>query len=263
MAMSWDDRFQQLVEYGRVNRHFNVPKEFNDTNRGIVMNSDAAEQNRFHKFVSKLHTEYRAIQRGATSTMLNEERIAQLRNIGFEFSAKADKKSIPEVDWPTRLQHLESFKTEMGHLKIDPIYDKFSNLGGWAVDMSERYKRWQEGQEHVSPEMVDKFNLLSAMGFGFDIVRSRRGERSWDASFNLLKTYLAETGNTRVPHHYKADYRLGSWVAVQRKEYKLLSEGKQSRLTQEHMERLQSVGFEWTVRRGGQQVLGEGESINV
>ena len=232
-------------------------------NQGIDMNSDAAEQNRFYKFVSKLHTEYRALQRGATSTMLNEERIAQLRNIGFEFSTKADKKSIPEVDWPTRLQHLESFKTEMGHLKIDPIYDKFSNLGGWAVEMSERYKRWQEGQEHVSPEMVDKFNHLTEMGFGFDIVRSRRGERSWDDSFNLLKAYQSAQGNTRVPHHYKADYRLGSWVAVQRKEYKLLTEGKQSRLTQEHMERLQSVGFEWTVRRGRQQVSGEEESINV
>ena len=24
-ALTWDDRFQQLVEFGRVNRHFNVP----------------------------------------------------------------------------------------------------------------------------------------------------------------------------------------------------------------------------------------------
>jgi hypothetical protein len=43
---------------------------------------------------------------------------------------------------------------------------------------------------------------------------------------------------------------LGSWVAVQRKEYKLRMEGKPSRLTQERIHRLESVGFEWVVRRG-------------
>jgi len=79
--------------------------------------------------VAKLHTDYRALQRGVPSTVLTEERIAQLRNVGFEFSTRAEK-TVPEVDWSTRIQQLEAFQSEMGHMRVDPNYDKYSNLGG-------------------------------------------------------------------------------------------------------------------------------------
>ncbi len=75
------------------------------------------------------------------------------------------------------------------------------------MEISEQYKMWQEGQEYLPPDMVDKFNQLSGMGFGFDVFPTRRGERTWDDSFNLLLQYRQETGSTRVPHHYKADFR--------------------------------------------------------
>ena len=138
-------------------------------------------------------------------------------------------------------------------MRVDPNYDKYANLGGWAVSVSEQHRNWQEGREYLSPDMIEKFNQLSSMGFGFDVFRPRRGERSWDDSFGLLLQYRAETGSTRVPHHYKADFRLGSWVSVQRKEHKLLMEGKPSKLTQERIDRLESVGFEWVARRGQEE----------
>ena len=53
-----------------------------------------------------------------------------------------------------------------------------------------------------------------------------------------------------MPHHYKADFRLGSWVAVQRKEYKALVEGRPTKMTHERIQKLESVGFEWVARRG-------------
>lgn len=114
-AMSWDDRFQQLVEFGRVNRHFNVPHPSPDNaeSRVIDPNSEAADQNRFYKFVAKLHADYRAMQRGVPPTVLTDERISMLHNVGFEFTTKPDK-SVPEVDWSTRMQHLEAFQAEMG-----------------------------------------------------------------------------------------------------------------------------------------------------
>ena len=43
---------------------------------------------------------------------------------------------------------------------------------------------------------------------------------------------------------------LGSWVAVQRREYKLLMEGKPSRLTKERIRRLEGIGFEWVEEQG-------------
>ncbi|KAL7526998.1 hypothetical protein ACHAXR_004649 [Thalassiosira sp. AJA248-18] len=253
-ALGWDDRFQQLVEFGRVNRHFNVPNPAPDNAeyRGLLqdLSSDTADANRFYKWVGRLHTEHKALQRGVVSTFLTEERVAQLQNIGFEFNTKQDK-TVPEIDWSTRVQQLESFQSEMGHMRVDPNYDKCSNLGGWAVEISERHKNWREGREYIPPDLEEKFNHLSALGFGFDVFRSRRGERSWDDSFHLLLQFRRETGSCRVPHHYKADFRLGSWVAVQRKEYKMAVQGKPSRLTHERIQRLESVGFEFSARRVG------------
>ena len=83
------------------------------------LSSDVADAKRFYKFVQKIHTEYRALQRGVPSTMLTEERVAQLQNVGFEFSTNLDR-SVPDLDWSTRIQQLEAFQSEMGHLRVDP-----------------------------------------------------------------------------------------------------------------------------------------------
>jgi len=252
-SLSWEDRFQQLVEFGRANQHFKVPNPAPDNGEGRVklqnLSTDVAEANRFFKFVAKIHTEYRALRRGISSSMLTEDRITQLELIGFEFSTKVEKE-VPEVDWSTRIQQLEAFRSEMGHLHVDSNYDKYSNLGGWAVEMSELHRRWQEGKDYLTPDVIQKCNQLTEMGFTFDVFPKRRGERSWDDSYELLLKYRQEKGSTRVPHHYKADFRLGSWVAVQRKEHKLLMEEKPSRMTNEKILRLEAVGFEWVARRG-------------
>ena len=83
----------------------------------------------------------------------------------------------------------------------------YGNLGGWAVQISELYRGWREGREYLTPDTVEKLNQLGALGFGFDVLRPRRGERSWEDSFGLLLQYRQETGSCRVPHHYKADFR--------------------------------------------------------
>ena len=85
----------------------------------ITVDRPCTEANRFYKFVQKIHTEYRALVRGHPSSFLTEERLGQLRQIGFEFFTKAEKE-VPEVDWSTRMQQLEAFHSQMGHLRVDP-----------------------------------------------------------------------------------------------------------------------------------------------
>ena len=202
------------VEFGRVNRHFNVPNPLREGGNSQYLKDltpELAEANRFYKFVAKIHIDYRAFRRGdgvamPIHNMLTAERILQLREIGFEFGRKAEK-SVPEMDWSARVQQLEAFRSEMGHLRVDPNYAMYSNLGGWAVEVSERHRAWREGGQCPSPDEVERFAQLGAMSFGFNVFRTRRGERSWEDSFGLLLQYRQETGTTRVPHHYKADFR--------------------------------------------------------
>jgi len=62
---------------------------------------------------------------------------------------------------------------------------------------------------------------------------------SWDIMYQSLKTFHTETGNTDVP----AGSRLGAWVAQQRKDYLNFTTGKESDMTQERVDKLQSINF--------------------
>ena len=51
-----------------------------------------------------------------------------------------------------------------------------------------------------------------------------------------------------MPQHYKENKALGKWVAKQREQHKLLKKGQHSFLTPYRLEKLNNVGFVWSVR---------------
>ncbi|KAL7535605.1 hypothetical protein ACHAWF_005212 [Thalassiosira exigua] len=205
------------VEYGRVNGHYNVPDPVADNPRATMddLDRDTEKARRFHKWVKKVRAAYRSAGRSGgvrPGDFLTADRVARLREIGFDADAKVKAKSpVPLLDWPTRLRQLEAFRAEVGHLRVDPRYECQSNLGGWAAAASEKYKAWREGTEALDPETAGQFDRLWAMGFRFDVFPVHRGKkegaRSWEDNFELLLRYRDETGNCRVPHGYKADMR--------------------------------------------------------
>ncbi|KAL7529903.1 hypothetical protein ACHAXR_005173 [Thalassiosira sp. AJA248-18] len=85
--VSWDDNFNRLVEFGRINRHYTVQSPFPEGYIGDYEAEDGelVEAHRFHKWVKRIHAEYRAYASGKGSRMLNEARVMQLREIGFQF----------------------------------------------------------------------------------------------------------------------------------------------------------------------------------
>lgn len=85
--VSWDDNFNRLVEFGRINRHYNVDSPFPEGYIGDYEGEDAdlVEAHRFHKWVRRIHSEYRTYVSGKGSRMLNDARVMQLREIGFQF----------------------------------------------------------------------------------------------------------------------------------------------------------------------------------
>lgn len=74
----------------------------------------------------------------------------------------------------------------------------------------------------------------------------------WQQRYNELKEYIAEHGHAMVPQRYPI---LGLWVMQQRRQYKLLHDGKRSSLVgedgQTRIETLEDIGFVWRVERGG------------
>ena len=73
----------------------------------------------------------------------------------------------------------------------------------------------------------------------------------WDTKFNELVAYKdAHGGSCNVPTKgYAENPQLGRWVDTQRKQYKKFQQDPStSHMTQERIERLESIGFEWNGR---------------
>jgi hypothetical protein len=107
----------------------------------------------------------------------------------------------------------------------------------------------------VPPNVVEKFDELTELGFKFNVFPKYDGNRSWDDHFQELVKYKEAHGHARIPLKFKADMRLGNWVQRLRNEYKKLGTGTSNRgkfLTQERMERLDTLGFEWCVESSDQ-----------
>ena len=73
-------------------------------------------------------------------------------------------------------------------------------------------------------------------------------EPEWEARFQELLDYRTKHGDCKVPQHYKENKALGKWVAKQREQHKLLKKGQHSFLTPYRLEKLNAVGFVWSVR---------------
>lgn len=69
---------------------------------------------------------------------------------------------------------------------------------------------------------------------------------SHDVSLSLLQETF---GNTLVPQRFQSNPQLGTWVHTQRRQYKLLSDGKKSSMTKEKIDALNAIGFVWVARQ--------------
>eukprot|EP00980_Cylindrotheca_fusiformis_P011686 scaffold2770_cov104-Cylindrotheca_fusiformis.AAC.7 len=89
--------------------------------------------------------------------------------------------------------------------------------------------RNQGGGSQELPDMVDPVD-----------------DSCWDAAFQLLVEFNNRYGHVHVPQHWTENEYLGNWVHQQREYYRLGLEGKSNPLTQDRIDRLQSLGFSWT-----------------
>ena len=72
----------------------------------------------------------------------------------------------------------------------------------------------------------------------------------WDTKFNELVAYKdMHGGSCNVPFKYAENPQLGIWVINQRSQYKKFQQDPStSFMTQERIERLESIAFKWNGR---------------
>jgi len=211
----WDQHFQELVHYKKINGHTNV-----HTGSGPL-----------GRWVDDERKNYRLLKEGKDSPMTLEKR-EKLESIGFEFKCQ------PRSSWDQRFQELVDYKKINGHANVST---HSGPLGTWIARQRTHYRLLQEGKD--SRLTVDNREKLESIGFEFTSYRATTF-LSWDQRFQELVDYKKINGHTNVPHKLGA---LGGWVGFQRRHYHLLKEGKHSPLTIDQWEKLESIGFEFTI----------------
>jgi hypothetical protein len=109
-----------------------------------------------------------------------------------------------------------------------------------------QYKLKADGQ--MSTMTDERITLLENIGFIWDSHAAAWAEKLYE-----LKDFHRERGHCNVPSTYPENPQLATWVKCQRRQYKLLRDGKTSNMTMDRIVELENVGFVWEVRKSWDQ----------
>eukprot|EP00978_Attheya_sp_CCMP212_P032001 scaffold122974_cov53-Attheya_sp.AAC.3 len=205
---SWDDRFQELVNFKKINGHTNVHWEFGPLGT----------------WVNTQRTQY-CLLREEKYTPLTIDRVEKLERIGFTL--------ICRTTWDQRFQELVDFKKINGHTNVP---QKSGQLGNWVDTQRRAFRQLKEGKH--TPLANDRREKLNSIGFTFKC-RPTPTKSNWDQRFQELVDFKKINGHTNVP---QKSGQLGNWVKNQRTQYRLFREGKHSTLANDKREKLESIG---------------------
>mmetsp|Transcript_3324 Transcript_3324/g.5566 ORF Transcript_3324/g.5566 Transcript_3324/m.5566 type:complete len:508 (-) Transcript_3324:32-1555(-) len=160
-----------------------------------------------------------------------------------------------DPNWEERYHELQLFKSEHGHTRVPARYKSNPKLGRWVMTQRRQFTVLMQG--FPSALTTERMNRLNEIGF----VWALRADpvTMWNRKFGELKAYKRLFGNCMVPQRYQPNPKLGTWVHTQRRQYKLMLEGKKSAMNNEKITALDSIGFFWMAKQkdGGAVAVGE------
>lgn len=213
---SWKEMYSQLKQYVQQHGHARVPIQYSE-NRSLGRWVDA--QRRQHRLRH---------QRGEQpSSPLTLQREQLLNQVGMVWD-------IRDYMWEEKYQELLDFYYEHGHVNVPQRYP--SGLGRWIYKQRSDYAARQRGES--TQLTTERMVQLSSLGMVWDIP-----QESWDESYRQLVEFKANHGHTNVAINVEDHFSV--WVHSQRREYKKLQAGEYSRITQERIDRLNELNFQW------------------
>ena len=128
--------------------------------------------------------------------------------------------------WERGFAALFNFHRRKGHCCTPQRHlERKYNLGSWVI--VQRYRK-----DDLS---VERKKRLDRIGFIWNW-----RDFAWERGFAALLKFKQREGHCRVHSlHREGDYKLGSWVAVQRRKKNEMSTNRRARLNK--------IGFEWKV----------------
>lgn len=145
--------------------------------------------------------------------------------------------------WKTYYEELKQYKETHGNLNVTKRQNP--RLYGWVTCQRTEFRRLKEGRSNnMNPE---RLQLLNQLNFVWNA--RQNVPVPFEQRIEQLEAFRAQKGNCDVPQIYPEGVHpqgLGEFVLNMRRQY------RQGVLKQERVERLEAMGFQWSLRnRGG------------
>lgn len=154
---------------------------------------------------------------------ISQPRINKLNSIGFVWDRF-------KTAWDKRFEELLIFKDKHGHVNVPRPRGFETPLGEWVSRQRENFKN-----NKLAQKRIDKLNSI---GFDWNPFLNL-----WDKNFEKLLIFKKKYGHTFVQSRSIANSHLGQWLSKQRKLF------KDNQLAQERIDKLNSIGFVWDIKR--------------
>jgi Helicase associated domain len=199
---SWDPHFDQWEE------GFSHLKQFSER-EGHCQVAGKYKTNDNYRLGSWVNT-----QRNHKETMEPERRQRLEALKGWSWDALYDQ-------WEEGISHLKQFSDREGHCRTSGAYrtDDGYRLGQWV-------KVQRRNIDTMEPDRRQRLEALP--GWSWNPV----SDDLWEEGFSHLKQFSDREGHCRVSQRYKTDdgYRLGQWIAVQRRNIDTMDADRRQRL---------------------------------
>jgi hypothetical protein len=156
---TWNRRVQELSKYKKMHGHCNV-REDDKSNPGLG------------KWVSYVRRSHRLAKQGrrAKGKRLSDDRVDQLKTIGFVFELKEE---MTMKRYRDGIETLKEFHAKEGHCGVPTFYASNPTFGLCVEDMRKEYRKFIDGKEcGLDKDILDvltNMNFLSEEHFYFHL----------------------------------------------------------------------------------------------
>ena len=216
---TWEERFEELKEYNKVNGDCLVPKNYGP------LGSWVRSQRHLRKEQGTVGVSFEG------GGQLSQDRVDRLNDLGFIWD-------VHQYQWNQTYHELLAYRDEHGDCNV-PM--SFGGLGLWVFNQRAHYNSYRRGQSSHMTE--SRLQMLESIGFAFDLGQqiSSAADERWHNRLSELKEYSEEWGTLNVKQSRNPG--LYNWCQRQKACFRAKLQGKKSPLTAEREDALRSIGF--------------------
>lgn len=146
-------------------------------------------------------------------------------------SPTSDDTDQPHLDdsWETMLKELDTFVKDHGHARVPEKWSKNPSLARWVAYNRSKYRAGTLEKQRI--EQLEK------LGMSWNPY-----EADWEERYAELLEFHKQHGHCLVS---QTQSELARWIVGQRYQYRFYRKGKPSHMTQDRIDRLNDVNFEW------------------